>query len=77
MRALLLPLLLAACQPMYGAPSQPLRDPARHPVPIGATDPLPAPKPYIETCTVNFHDGTKVAHRDPTIAHPRVVAGDA
>jgi hypothetical protein len=77
MRALLLPLLLAACQPMYGAPSQPLRDPSRHPVPIGATDPAPPPTPYIETCTANFHDTARVAHRDPAVAHTRVIAGDA
>jgi hypothetical protein len=77
MRALLLPLVLAACQPMYGAPPQVLRDPARRPVPIGATDPTPPPTPYVESCTVNFHDGAKVARRDPDVARTRVAAGNA
>jgi hypothetical protein len=73
MRKLLMVMVVAACQPMYGAKAPKLKTPA--PIPHKQTAPEQEAVVYVDECTVNF-SAPPVTKRQTKVAEQRVVAGD-
>lgn len=67
--------VLAGCQPLYGGKPQPLKNPAV--VPHKDVAEVPAPVPWVEACTTDFHTPPTTTVRRDRAEQARALGDDA